>query len=58
MTWFITDRAAYLAARREIGQAYRALFGTHYPPMSVVVVAGLIEERALVEIEATAVIPT
>jgi enamine deaminase RidA (YjgF/YER057c/UK114 family) len=57
MTWFITDRTAYLGARREIGQAYRALFGTHYPPMSVVVVAGLIEERALVEIEATAVIP-
>ena len=57
LTWFITDRAAYLAAQREIGQAYRELMGTHYPPMSVVVVAGLIEERAKVEIEATAVLP-
>ena len=57
MTWFITDRAAYLDARREIGRAYRELFGTHYPAMSVIVVSGLIEERARVEIEATAVIP-
>ena len=57
LTWFITDRAAYLASQREIGQAYRELMGKHYPPMSVVVVAGLIEERAKVEIEATAVLP-
>jgi enamine deaminase RidA (YjgF/YER057c/UK114 family) len=57
LTWFITDRAAYLAAQRDIGQAYRELMGKHYPPMSVVVVAGLIEERAKVEIEATAVLP-
>ena len=57
LTWFITDRAAYLASQREIGQAYRELMGKHYPPMSVVVVAGLIEDRAKVEIEATAVLP-
>ena len=57
LTWFITDRAAYLGARQELGQAYRALFGTHYPAMSVIVVRGLVEERAQVEIEATAVIP-
>jgi enamine deaminase RidA (YjgF/YER057c/UK114 family) len=57
LTWFITDRAAYLARQREIGQVYRELMGRHYPPMSVVVVAGLIEERAMVEIEATAVLP-
>ena len=57
LTWFITDRAAYLASQREIGQAYRELMGRHYPPMSVVVVSGLIEERAKVEIEATAVLP-
>ena len=57
LTWFITDRAAYLAAQPEIGQAYRALFGRHFPAMSVIVVSGLIEERARVEIEATAVIP-
>ncbi|MEO8336229.1 MAG: RidA family protein [bacterium] len=57
LTWFITDRAAYLSAQREIGLAYQELMGRHYPPMSVVVVAGLIEERAMVEIEATAVLP-
>ena len=57
LTWFITDRAAYLSRQREIGQVYRELMGRHYPPMSVVVVAGLIEERAMVEIEATAVLP-
>jgi enamine deaminase RidA (YjgF/YER057c/UK114 family) len=56
MTWFITDRKAYLAARKPIGEAWRQLFGRHFPAMSVVVVAGLIEERALVEIEATAVL--
>lgn len=57
LTWFITDRAAYVAAQKELGRAYRELFGKHYPAMSVVVVAGLMEERAQVEIEATAVIP-
>jgi enamine deaminase RidA (YjgF/YER057c/UK114 family) len=57
LTWFITDRAAYVAARREIGRAYREILGPHYPPMSVVVVSALIEERAQVEIEATAVVP-
>jgi enamine deaminase RidA (YjgF/YER057c/UK114 family) len=58
LTWFITDRKAYLAAQREIGVVYREVIGRQYPPMSVVVVAGLIEERAMVEIEATAVLPT
>jgi len=58
LTWFITDRSAYLSAQREIGLVYREVIGRHYPPMSVVVVAGLIEERAMVEIEATAVLPT
>ena len=57
LTWFITNRAAYLAALRQLGVAYREIMGNHYPPMSVIVVAGLIEERALVEIEATAVLP-
>ena len=57
LTWFVTDRAAYVAARRAIGTAYGEILGAHYPAMSVVVVAGLLEERALVEIEATAVIP-
>ncbi len=57
LTWFITDRDAYLVATREIGRVYREVIGAHFPPMSVVVVAGLIETRARVEIEATAVIP-
>lgn len=58
LTWYITDRDAYLAASREIGASYRALFGRHFPAMAVVVVAGLLEARARVEIEATAVVPT
>ena len=57
MTWYVTDRAAYLSARSAIGAAYRRIIGTHYPTMSLVIVAGLLEERALVEIEATAVVP-
>jgi len=57
MNWYITDREAYLEAQKEVGIAYRARFGSHYPAMTLVVVAGLLEEGALVEIEATAVIP-
>jgi enamine deaminase RidA (YjgF/YER057c/UK114 family) len=57
LTWFITDRHAYLSAQRDIGLVYREVIGRQYPPMSVVVVAGLMEERAMVEIEATAVLP-
>jgi enamine deaminase RidA (YjgF/YER057c/UK114 family) len=57
LTWYLTDRQAYLDAHREIGVAYREVFGRHYPAMAAVVVAGLIEPRALVEIEATAVVP-
>ena len=57
LTWYVTDRAEYIAARREIGEAYRALFSDHYPAMSVVVVAGLLDRRAKVEIEGTAVVP-
>jgi enamine deaminase RidA (YjgF/YER057c/UK114 family) len=56
LTWYVTDRADYVASRREIGEAYRELFGDHYPAMSVVVVAGLLDRRAKVEIEATAVL--
>ena len=57
MTWYITDKPAYLAARRDIGRAWREVFGKHYPAMAVVVVSALIEDRAKVEIEATAVVP-
>lgn len=57
LTWFITDKTAYLAAQREIGRVYREVMGRHFPAMSVVVVSALIEDRAKVEIEATAVVP-
>lgn len=57
LTWYITDREAYLKSQREIGAVYREIIGTHYPPMTAVVVSSLIEARAKVEIEATAVIP-
>ena len=56
MTWFITDKKAYLASLRDIGAIWRELFGQHYPAMAVVVVSALIEDQALVEIETTAVI--
>jgi enamine deaminase RidA (YjgF/YER057c/UK114 family) len=57
MTWYITDKPAYLAARRDIGRAWREAMGRNYPAMAVVVVSALIEDRAKVEIEATAVVP-
>ena len=57
MTWYITDKAAYLAGRKEIGAAWREVMGRHFPAMAVVVVSALIEDRAKVEIEATAVLP-
>jgi 2-aminobenzoate-CoA ligase len=57
LTWYITDKNAYMSRRREIGSIYREIFGKHFPAMSVVVVSALIEDRARVEIEATAVLP-
>lgn len=56
LTWFITDKRDYLAKQKEVGAAYRRVLGRHFPAMSVVVVKELIEDEALVEIEATAVI--
>ena len=56
MTWYVTSRDEYNAALAEIGAAYRELIGRTFPAMSVVVVAGLLEPRAKVEIEATAVL--
>jgi enamine deaminase RidA (YjgF/YER057c/UK114 family) len=55
LTWYITDRDEYLAQSRALGEAYRAVMGRHYPAMAVVVVAGLLEPAAKVEIEATAI---
>jgi enamine deaminase RidA (YjgF/YER057c/UK114 family) len=57
LTWFITDKHAYVSRQREIGEAYRAVMGKHFPAMSVVVVTALVEDSAKVEIEATAVLP-
>ena len=57
LTWYVTTRDEYIAARRTLGAAYREIIGTHYPAMAVVMVSGLVEPRAKVEIEATAVVP-
>lgn len=56
LTWYIVDKQQYLTAARKIGAVYREVIGDHYPAMSLVVVADLLEDGALVEIEATAVI--
>ena len=56
LTWFVTDKAEYLAKQHEIGKAYQRVFGKHFPAMSMLVVADLIEDDALLEIEATAFI--
>ena len=56
LTWYVTDKAEYLAHQREVGAAYRAVMGYHFPAMTMVVVAGLVEDRAKIEIEATAMI--
>ena len=56
MTWYVTDKREYVARSREIGDVYRRVIARHYPAMTLVVVAGLLEDRALVEIEATAVV--
>jgi enamine deaminase RidA (YjgF/YER057c/UK114 family) len=57
MTWYVLDRKQYSAALKEIGAAYKATMGRHFPAMAVVQVSGLIEDEALVEIQATAVVP-
>jgi enamine deaminase RidA (YjgF/YER057c/UK114 family) len=57
LTWYVTDKREYLAAQREIGEAYREVMGRHFPAMSVVAVSALLEDEAKVEIEATAVVP-
>lgn len=54
MTWYVTRRDEYMAAQREIGAAWREIFGKHFPAMTVVFVSGLIDDRAKVEIEAIA----
>ncbi|MDH4258725.1 MAG: RidA family protein [Gammaproteobacteria bacterium] len=56
LTWYVTSREEYYASIKDIGAAYREVIGRHFPAMSVVVVAGLLEPRAKVEIEATAAV--
>ena len=58
MTWYVTDKREYLAAGKEVGQAFREIIGCYNAVMTAVQVTALIEDRAKVEIEATAVIPT
>ena len=57
MTWYVIDKKEYLGALKEVGQAYRDVIGRHFPAMTAVQVAGLIEDRARVEIEVTAIVP-
>ena len=57
MTWYVTDKREYLAAGREVGKAFREIIGSYNAAMTAVQVSALIEDRAKVEIEATAVIP-
>ena len=56
LTWYVTDKTEYLARQKEIGAAYREVMGYHFPAMTMVVVAGLVEDEAQIEIEATAVL--
>lgn len=57
MTWYFTDKAEYLASLKGIGQAYREVIGRHFPAMAAMQVVALVEDRAKIEIQATAVIP-
>ena len=57
LTWYVTSKTEYLASLKEVGRAYREVIGRHYPAMALVQVVALVEDRAKVEIEATAVIP-
>ena len=57
ITWYILDKKEYLAASKQLGTVYREFFGRHYPAMTAVQVAALIEDQARLEIEVTAVVP-
>ncbi len=57
LTWYVTDIAAYRASLRELGPIYREVFGRNFPAMALVQVVALVEPAAMVEIEATAVVP-
>jgi enamine deaminase RidA (YjgF/YER057c/UK114 family) len=57
MTWYVTDRLEYTARLKELGAAYREVMGKNFPAMTCVEVSGLVEDRARIEIEVTAVLP-
>ena len=57
LTWYITDKREYLARSTEVGEVYRRVIGRHFPAMTLVQVMALVEDRAKVEIEATAIVP-
>lgn len=57
LTWYVTDKAEYLNSLKDLGRAYKDIIGRHYPAMALVQIVALVEDRAKVEIEATAVIP-
>ena len=57
LTWYVTDKQEYLDNLKEVGRCYRQVMGKHFPAMSLVQIAGLVEDGAKLEIEATAVIP-
>ena len=57
LTWYVTDKAEYVAKQNEVGAAYREVMGYHFPAMTMVVVTALVEDEARIEIEATAVLP-
>ena len=57
LTWYVTDKAEYLASLKDLGRAYQEIIGRHYPAMALLQVTALVEDRAKVEIEATAVLP-
>jgi enamine deaminase RidA (YjgF/YER057c/UK114 family) len=57
MTWFVTSRDEYTAALAQLGEAWKELMGRNYPTMAVIVVSGLVEKEAKIEIETTAVVP-
>lgn len=57
MTWYVVDRVEYIARLKELGAAYREVMGKNFPAMTCVEVSALVEERARIEIEVTAVVP-
>ncbi len=57
MNWYVVDKREYLAASKDVGSVYREIIGRHYPAMTVLQIAALLEDQARVEIEVTAVVP-